>query len=220
MFVLIKNLTTLTFSCRFYWKEGVKVIDRYLGGILTGLMVRRMMFMESKVFRVRDFNCIELRVNNPEMATKWFTAATTYSVIKPQASRFEALVLQRPDDPTGFRIILIDSDLQRDVFWQNLTAAIYLAQSRWICGSLREAKLRVVNHVMRRNGRQNLGRIDRSRSRGGIEEEVVWCLGSVGCRNNFQSLVKEFHSLLSDGQDSIHNERVQNAVDAVASRAE
>ncbi|KAK7017229.1 hypothetical protein R3P38DRAFT_3201620 [Favolaschia claudopus] len=140
----IRDLTSLTFSCKFYWKEGTRIIDgflkrcfiaigldwdnlrfalRHLGGILTGFMVRRMMFMESKEFRVRDFDNIELRVKNTEMATKWFAAATTYRAIKPQPSRFDGVVLQRPDDPTGFRIKLIESDAERDVFWQHSTAA-------------------------------------------------------------------------------------------------
>ncbi|KAK7007935.1 hypothetical protein R3P38DRAFT_2792061 [Favolaschia claudopus] len=125
----VRDLTALTLTCKFYWKEGTKVLDRFLSrcfqaigldwhslrfalrhlnAILTGSVIRQMIFVESKEFRIQDFNGIKILANDPGLTN-------------PGAS-LDQVVLERPNDRSHFQIRIIDSFSEGDIFWRKSTA--------------------------------------------------------------------------------------------------
>ncbi|KAK7007937.1 hypothetical protein R3P38DRAFT_3211592 [Favolaschia claudopus] len=139
----VRDLTSLSLTCKFYYREctivferfmnrsfaamglnwgSIRFMARHLGTILTGWVVHQLLFLESKSFDIDDFDCLEVRVNHAELVLKYFEAATDYMLDTEQSG---VKVLRRPNTDSKFHIKLYASNdaPERSVFHKSLTAS-------------------------------------------------------------------------------------------------
>ncbi|KAK7007936.1 hypothetical protein R3P38DRAFT_3211591 [Favolaschia claudopus] len=144
--VNIRDMTALCQSCKFFWREGTKVMERFMKrcfdtmgldwgsirfairhmrSILSGAVVRQLAFLESQPFNIDEFQFLEVRTMHTEYVVKYFETATEYKTDEQYVSPSNVTVLHRPHHPSAFRIMIYETheSPQCSVFYQKSTAS-------------------------------------------------------------------------------------------------